>query len=362
MAAFTAGAARPAAQPRYRVMVVDDSAVIRGFITRALERDPEIGVVASANNGEVAVRRVARGDIDVVILDIEMPVMDGMTALPRILKARPGIKVIMASTLTRKNAAVSLEALAAGAADYVPKPSSMGELHASEDFSRDLIAKIKALAAPKRPAAARTAPPPTAVRRPSTVRPAVLAVGSSTGGPQALFKVFGALGTRITGPIFLTQHMPPTFTGILAEHLARISGAACAEAADGEAVTGGRVYVAPGNFHMLVKPGADGPVVRLATDPPENFCRPAVDPMLRSLVAVYGAKVLAVILTGMGHDGLAGGRAVVEAGGTLIAQDEPSSVVWGMPGAVAGAGLASAILPIDQIAAHILTLLDGRSR
>jgi len=371
-----AAASRPGSGARYRVMVVDDSAVIRGFITRALESDSEIAVVESAGNGDIAVKRIAKTEVDVVVLDVEMPVMDGLTALPLLLKARPGVKVIMASTLTRKNAAVSIKALAAGASDYVPKPTTTREIHSSQDFRRDLVEKVKALAAPRRrgvrpttpatvarPAAAApvaaTGPARITFRQPSRFPPEVLAIGSSTGGPQALFKVFQTLGTKIKLPILVTQHMPPTFTSILAEHLARVSGATCTEAKDGEPLLAGHAYIAPGDFHMIAERGAGGTLLRTLKDPPENFCRPAVDPMLRSLAALYGPRVLAVILTGMGHDGLAGGRAVVDAGGTLATQDEATSVVWGMPGAVATAGICSTMLPIDRIAPYILKLIDG---
>ncbi len=384
---MTTGTARggishePAQESVYRVMVVDDSAVIRGFIARALSQDPEIEVVETAANGQIALKAIERTEVDVVILDIEMPVMDGLTALPRLLRARPGVKVIVASTLTRHNAAISMTALASGASDYIPKPTSSRELHSTADFQRELIAKIKALAGPKgrvaAPAFGRSGKAPAAaaaqgwqinkpsavvLRKPSSFAPEVLAIGSSTGGPQALFKVFGGLKTRIKAPIFITQHMPPTFTSILAEHLARASGAPCDEAKNDEIPQPGRIYVAPGDYHMTVVRDGTTRRIRLSQDPPVNFCRPAVDPMLKSLATVYGPKVLAVILTGMGHDGLDGGRAVVEAGGTIIAQDEKTSVVWGMPGAVASAGLASAMLPIDQVANKVLQFFDGARR
>ncbi len=355
----------------YRIMVVDDSAVIRGFMSRMLESDPEFKVVATAANGEQAVRAIAKSGAELVILDIEMPVMDGLTALPLILKAKPGVKVVMSSTLTRRNAAISIQALGAGAADYVPKPTSVRELHASEGFRREIFDKIKALIRPTAPAdvSARTrAPRPVAapavpqtieLRQPSTFRPAVVAIGSSTGGPQALFTLFEQLKATVTVPIFITQHMPATFTTILAEHLQRISGAPCAEGRDKERVMGNHIYLAPGDFHMIVQPGRDGPIIRLSEDPPENYCRPAVDPMFHSIAKVYGPKTLSVVLTGMGQDGLVGGQTVVDSGGTLIAQDEATSVVWGMPGAVAKAGLCSAALPLSKIAPFISGKLKG---
>jgi two-component system chemotaxis response regulator CheB len=363
-----------AAQP-YRLMVVDDSAVIRGLLTRSLEADPEVEVLASASNGEMALNALSRHDIEIVILDIEMPVMDGLTALPKLLAAKPGLKVIIASTLTRRGADISMRALATGAADYLTKPGASA-LTSAEAFKRELLAKVKALGQARRRAAGLAAPEPmlrgaaqpaqepapAPSRRVIGLRPAarelpeVIAIGSSTGGPQALFRVMAALKGALKLPIFITQHMPATFTTILAEHIARASDYPAAEGVDGEPVQGGRVYVAPGDFHMTVESEHGGKVVRLLKTPPENFCRPSVDPMLRSLAAVYGGRMLTLILTGMGHDGLAGGRAVVEAGGTLIAQDEATSVVWGMPGAVATAGLCSAVLPLDEIGPYIAKL------
>jgi two-component system chemotaxis response regulator CheB len=349
-------------------MVVDDSAVIRGLLTRALEQDPTIEVVASVSNGQMALSQLPRQAVDVVVLDIEMPVMDGLTALPKLLQLKPGLQVIMASTLTRKNADVSLRALRAGAADYVTKPSSGGELHSAEAFKRELTEKVKALAGAARGgsaagrrtterARAAAARPRAAVEvrlRPApSLTPEALAIGSSTGGPQALFKLLGDLKGVLRMPVLVTQHMPATFTTLLAEHLSRASGMECAEAKDGESLRDGRIYVAPGNFHMTVTAEGTQRRVRLDRNPPENFCRPAVDPMLRSLAAIYGPRLLAVILTGMGSDGAKGCEAVVAAGGHVVAQDEASSVVWGMPGAVATRGLCSAVLPIDEISGYL---------
>ncbi len=354
-----------------RVLVVDDSHVIRGLLTRTLASDPGIKVVATAANGKVALDEVAKTEIDVVVLDIEMPVMDGMTALPQLLAARPGLQVIMASTLTLKNASISLKALSKGAADYVPKPTSTGEINSAEDFKRELVSKVKswgAVARRRRGSSARAvtdsaagsalrrlqAPGPIRLREaPLLFRPDCIAVGSSTGGPQALSKVFQMLGKVTNLPVFVTQHMPPTFTTILAEHLAQASGMPAAEAKDGEPVVPGRIYVAPGDFHMTVQAESGRKVIRLDKNPPENFCRPAVDPMLRSLAKAYNGKVLTVILTGMGQDGLKGGQEVSAAGGVVAAQDEATSVVWGMPGAVANAGLCSAVLPLSDIGLYM---------
>ena len=357
----------------YRVMVVDDSAVIRGLLTRALEKDPTIKVVASVGNGEVALKTLTRQDVEVVVLDIEMPVMDGLTALPLLLKAQPSLQVIMASTLTRKNAEVSLRALQAGAADYIPKPTSTSELTSADAFQRELSAKVKALAAASRPAHRSVAPlrplgerapaPAPAPKRPINLRkapyapPRIIAIGASTGGPQALLEVLRDLCTGTKLPIVITQHMPATFTTLLAEHIGRATGVPCIEGKDGEIVKEGHIYLAPGNYHMVLEAFGAGSVIRLNQDPPENFCRPSVDPMLRSLAEIYGPGLLTIILTGMGSDGQKGAQVAVEAGGSVIAQDEATSVVWGMPGAVATSGLCSAVLPLKEIGPNVRKLV-----
>ncbi len=341
-------------------MVCDDSAVIRGAIARMLESDPEIVVVSKVANGKLAVEELGRAEIDVVIMDIEMPVMDGMAALPLLLRADPGVRVIMASTLTTRGAEIALRALRLGAADYVPKPSSIGTVN-DDAFRREIVEKVKGLARMRR----RPAALPTRSRSPLTLRSAppvparLLAVGSSTGGPQALFTLVQGLGPSVGVPVVLTQHMPATFTPILADHLTRLGGMPCAEARDGEALLPGRIYLAPGDRHLLVEGNRAGLRARLSSDPPENFCRPAVDPMLRTAVAACEGRVLVAMLTGMGQDGLAGTKQVVEAGGGAIAQDEASSVVWGMPGAIAQAGLCHAILPLPRIAPKLLEMLKG---
>jgi two-component system, chemotaxis family, protein-glutamate methylesterase/glutaminase len=356
-----------------RVMVVDDSAVIRGLITRILDADPKLQVVASVSDGQRAVERVAKTPIDVIILDIEMPVMDGLTALPHILKADPGVKILMASTLTLRNADISMKALRLGATDYIPKPTASSQINGRDEFGRSLLEKVRSLGQARRrqrTAAARPnaiggpaagpKPAPTITLRPaSRVKPRIIAVGSSTGGPQALFKFLGDLTKQVKQPIVITQHMPPKFTTILAQHIAQNTGWPAAEATDGLAIEDGTIYIAPGDFHMIAEPKPGSTVLRLTTTPPENFCRPAVDPMLRSLSEIYGPAILTVILTGMGSDGLKGAQCVVEKGGTVIAQDEATSVVWGMPGAVATHGLCSAVLPLDQLAGHVARLANG---
>jgi two-component system chemotaxis response regulator CheB len=346
-----------------RVMVVDDSAIVRGLYTRTLEADPDLRVVSSVSNGEMAISALKRQEIDVIVLDIEMPVMDGLTALPLLLAAQPKVAIIISSTLSRKNAEVSLRALRIGAKDYITKPTATSEVGSAQNFRDELLAKVKVLGRSRRgglPSERRPAPAPGGgvagpARAAPTLRPIVrelpdaIAIGSSTGGPQALFAVLGALRKELLQPIFITQHMPATFTTILAEHLSRIAGRPCSEPKDGEAVQAGHIYVAPGDFHMSVEVAGTARVLRLLKTPPENFCRPSVDPMLRSLSQVYGRRLLVVILTGMGQDGMRGAEQVVKSGGMVVAQDEATSVVWGMPGAVANAGLCSAVLPIEEI-------------
>ncbi|WP_249209222.1 protein-glutamate methylesterase/protein-glutamine glutaminase [Magnetospirillum sulfuroxidans] len=385
MTSEAAPAANAAASDKVRVMLVDDSAVVRGLVTRILEEDSGIAVIASVGNGQMALSALERQDVDVILLDIEMPVMDGMTALPKLLKIDPGVRVIMQSTLTLKGADVSMRALEMGAADYIPKPTATRELAGGMDFKAELLGKVKALGLARRRDPNRKARPGTTTSarpsiissapRPSALTPAaplklrthtpeppdIIAIGSSTGGPQALFNLLGVMraGT-VKQPILITQHMPATFTTILAEHITRVSGWDAKEAQDGEVIKGGRVYVAPGDFHMLVETKGVDKILRLTKDPPENFCRPAVDPMLRSISAAYGKRVLVAILTGMGSDGAKGGNVVVQAGGTVIAQDEATSVVWGMPGAAAHAGICSAIMPLGEIAPWMIKLATRR--
>jgi two-component system chemotaxis response regulator CheB len=342
------------------------------MMTRWLEQEPDIAVVGTAPNGTAALSLVARVDPDVVVLDIEMPEMDGLTALPKLLAAHREVKVVMASTLTLRNADISLRALQLGAADYIAKPESARDPRAADTFRRDLIEKIRVLGAPRAarrrpgrtPLTARFQPTPQqpskiVLRPPGRLPPKALAIGASTGGPQALFQLFQLLKGQVRQPIFITQHMPATFTTILAEHLTRIAGVPCHEAKNGEPVLDGHIYLAPGDYHMTVVAEGTGRVIRLNQDAPENFCRPAVDPMLRSLSKAYNGQVLAVILTGMGHDGLKGAKALIETGGTLLAQDEASSVVWGMPGTVATAGLCTAVLPLGDVGPAILRFMSG---
>ncbi len=363
---------RSAAADPIRVMVVDDSAVVRGLLSRLLEHDDQCAVIASASNGKNALKVLERNDVDVLLLDIEMPVMDGLTALPLLLELKPSVQIIMVSTLTTRSAHIALEALALGAKDYIAKPTSSEDMR-SDKFSDELLRKVAALGqagrktkvSPRKRVDATPARPkskPVSESRPSLYRgksidlrsglvphPSVIAIGSSTGGPAALSTVVSAISPEVQQPILITQHMPATFTKILAQRLGKESGRPSAEAANAETIKEGHIYVAPGDFHMTIAGTPTAPKFKLLQTPPENFCRPAVDPMLRSLSDIYGSKVLTVILTGMGHDGLQGSRKLADLGGAVIAQDEATSTVWGMPGAVATEGVCNAVVPLEQI-------------
>jgi len=370
--------ALPAADPALlRVMVVDDAVVVRGLVSRWLAEQPGLAVVASLRTGRQAVDQLERADPDVVVLDIDMPELDGISALPLLLEKKRDLVVIMASTLTRRNAEISLKALALGAADYVPKPDTNRGITTSTAFRRELIEKIVELGSRRRrrrgeawgrPAALprpglRPVPAgaqPIALRPFSSIPPRVLLVGASTGGPQALRNLIPQLASvcdRV--PVLITQHMPPTFTTIMAEHLARASGRPAHEPHDGEPIRPGTIYLAPGGRHMQVERRGRLPVVALDDGPLVNFCRPAVDPLFASAAQVWGGAVLALVLTGMGADGARGAAAIAAAGGSVVAQDEASSVVWGMPGTVARAGLCSAVLPLDRIAPKLVDLFAG---
>ena len=326
-----------------RVMLCDDSVAVRGAMARLLADEPSLRIVARVGDGRAALHHLdtapAQDRAEIVLLDLEMPGMDGMTALPLILRRKPRPIVIVASALTQRGAAATMAALQAGACDYVPKPAAAEGGLAGAGFRDELLAKIKGwarLAQGPAPDVPRRAPPPPAPAQ----LPLVLCIAASTGGPQALALLVKRLPRALPVPLVLVQHMPPGFTALLAQHLDTLGGPRITEARDGDVLRPGYGVLAPGNRHLLVE--ADGPALRvvLSDAPAENYCRPAADPTLRSLVAACGRRLHAVVLTGMGHDGLQGCQAVARAGGTIWAQDEASSVVWGMPGAVARAGLA----------------------
>ncbi len=357
------------AGPAIRVMIVDDAVVVRGLMSRWLSEESGIEIVGTFRNGREAVDNVLKLKPDVVVLDIDMPELDGLSALPLLLARKPDLVVIMASTLTRRNAEVSLKALSLGAIDYVTKPETSREIMFAQSFRREIVEKIRHLGRRRAPAllrpnALREAGDPhaqaTSLRPFSSVSPRLLAIGSSTGGPQALQVMIRGLAPVLGRlPVVITQHMPPTFTAILAEHLGRAANRPAHEGVHGETIKPGMLYVAPGGKHMRLTRQGDTAAIVLGDDPPVHFCKPAVDPLFQSAAAAFGSALLAVVLTGMGTDGTEGARDVASAGGSIIAQDEASSVVWGMPGSAAHSGQCSAVLPLDEIAAKVVRLVNG---
>jgi two-component system chemotaxis response regulator CheB len=358
-----------APEPRIRVMVVDDAVVFRGLVARWLGEEPDMEIVGSHRNGYEAVDNFLRVDPDVVVLDIEMPGIDGLETLPLLLEKKPDVTVIISSTVTRRNAEVGIRALSLGAKDYLSKPETNREMTLSPDFRRDLVQKIrelgrrgmrKLLGRAAEAMRAPAAPPAIKLRPYSTFPPRVLVVGASTGGPQALQVLMRGLEPVLRRlPVLVTQHMPPTFTTILAEHLGRTIARPAHEGLHGETVSAGTLYVAPGGRHMQIERRGEQARVVIDDSPPVNFCRPSVDPLFASAAAAYGSGTLAVMLTGMGADGTAGAERVAAAGGSVIAQDEATSVVWGMPGAVAEAGVCSDVLALEAIAPKIVELVSG---
>ncbi len=351
---------------RIRVFIVDDSAVMRSLLRSVIVSDPKLEVAGTAADGASALECFRLERPDLVVLDVEMPVMDGLVTLRELRARNHTMPVIMCSSLTQRGARVTIEALASGASDYVAKPTGhAGREAAIHALSQELIPRIHALAGrmPARSAAALAprallpiapAPPPP-LQVPA--KPLVLAIGVSTGGPAALDVLLPELPANFPLPVLIVQHMPEVFTRLLAERLSRRCSLRVCEAAEAMPATAGCVYIARGNWHMEAmaasRPGAPA-TVHLTQDPPENHCRPAVDTLFRSAARVYGSGVLAVVLTGMGYDGLAGARLIREQGGSILAQDQATSTVWGMPGAVAQAGLAFKVLPLNAIAPEIL--------
>jgi two-component system chemotaxis response regulator CheB len=352
---------------RIRVMVVDDSVVIRRLVTQALGQDPMIEVVGTASNGAIGLQRIPQFNPDVLTLDIEMPDMNGLEMLRRVRREYPQLRVIMFSTLTERGAAITLEALSLGADDYVAKASDEGSIDGSlARLREEMIPKIKQFfrmpangvaAAKASPADARAAPSArtaSPVLQGLKLRPKVLAIGVSTGGPTALGEMLPSFPASFPLPVLLVQHMPPLFTRLLAERLNASCPLTVEEASQGQAVEAGKILIAPGDFHMKVASSAAGVRICLDQSPRQNFCRPAVDALFASVAELYGGAVLAVILSGMGRDGLHGVELLKARGARVLVQDEASSVVWGMPGAVANAGLADRVLPLDEIAPEIL--------
>jgi two-component system chemotaxis response regulator CheB len=352
--------------PQKRILIVDDAVVMRRLLTEALRQEPDMEIVGTASNGRIALQRLTQYNPDLVTLDVEMPELNGLETLREIRRTHPHLPVIMVSATTRQGAASTLEALANGASDYITKPSEVRDLHGSlAKLRADLVPRIRGLITPS-PAPAPLPPPPRS-SAPVPARPRSRGVGfdlvclsTSTGGPNALADIFARFTRPLPVPVAIVQHMPPMFTAMLAERLDGGPGPMhCIEATTGAALQPGTAVLAPGGRHLAIERGINqGFVVRLTDTPPENSCRPAADVMLRT-AAQAGARVLSVVMTGMGSDGAHGCQFVHEAGGTLLVQDQPSSVVWGMPGAVAGTGLPHEVLPLDQIAARIEQILTA---
>ena len=381
-----------------KVMIVDDSVVVRGLVSRWVKEEPGMVAIGKCSNGQIAIQEAADLLPDVIILDIEIPVMNGIDALPKILEAVPGVKVIMASTLTQRNAEISLNALSLGAADYIPKPVNNSGVTTSVEFRTDLLAKIRAFGKNHKVQSVQldkpilnkarlerikskslettqssTAKPAVeatrivdsgenfALRPFSSQMPKILVIGSSTGGPPALLTIFNELGPSLKNiPVLVTQHMPSTFTTIFAEHLGKSALMDAHEGVDGEQISPGKIYVAPGGKHMMVEKKGAFPFIKITDGPEINFCKPAVDPLFQTVAECYGASALTLVLTGMGSDGSQGAVTVADKGGTVIAQDKETSVVWGMPGATAKAGACSSILPLNKIAPKLKELITGR--
>ncbi len=339
-----------------RVLVVDDSVVIRRVLCDVLSKESDLEVVGIAGDGKIALAKMAQLHPDLVTLDVEMPVMDGLETLAELRKLYPKLPVIMFSTLTERGAAATLDALSLGASDYVTKPSNTSPEGAIEAVRSQLIPKIKALG-PKtgaKPAVPALPPrPPVPVKKPANARVEIVTIGTSTGGPNALAEVLPRIPKDFPVPIVVVQHMPPLFTRLLAERLASRSEIPIEEGSTGATLSPGHCWIAPGNFHMTVKRAGVNWRLDLNQDPPENSCRPAVDVLFRSVAAVYGPNALALVMTGMGADGVIGARHIREAGGEVIIQDEASAVVWGMPGLVYAAGQADAVYPLDQLGQEI---------
>ncbi len=356
--------------PKISILVVDDSVVVRRMVSDALSADPQLAVAGTAANGKIALAKIPQVKPDVIVLDVEMPELDGIGTLVEIHKSLPDLPVIMYSTLTERGAEATLDALSKGATDYVTKPSNVGSAAQGLDCIRtQLIPRVKAICSRRlggaSPAhsAAPAAPQPIPLRRkiPSREeRIAIVAIGVSTGGPNALSNLIPSLPRDLPVPVVIVQHMPPVFTRLLAERLGAKSQIAVKEGQPGAELRPGCVWIAPGDYHMVVASESNHLVLRTHQGPPENSCRPAVDVLFRSVANTYGAHALAVVMTGMGQDGLRGCEHIRESGGQVLAQDQASSVVWGMPGFVANAGLADKVLPLDELGPEIVRRVRSR--
>lgn len=345
-----------------RVMIVDDSSVVRRAVTDALSSDSGISVVGTASNGKIALQRILQWNPEVLILDLEMPEADGFELLRALRADFPNIRTIMFSSATQKGASQTIEALSLGASDYVAKPTGAhpgGYSEAVKQVAAELVPKVKQF----RPQTGmkvfqkqgKPAEEMTVERALRMVNQSfgIVAIGISTGGPAALSKLIPGLSKSFALPIVIVQHMPPVFTRMLAERLDQGGGVRVVEGADGMALEPGTAYIAPGNYHMTVREKEGKRILAMNQEPPVNYCRPSVDVLFRSVAEIYGAEALGMIMTGMGQDGLNGIRAMKAKGAVIFAQDQASSVVWGMPSFVVREGLADCVLPLDQMSAAI---------
>ena len=359
---------------KIRVLVVDDSAAIRRIVSDAVSHDPDLELAGTAPNGKVAPEMLGRQKIDCITLDVEMPELDGLQTLKAIRQTQRTLPVIMFSALTERGARSTIEALTLGASDYLCKTGTDGAMNAVERVRTELIPRVKALVAKTRswqspaPAAAGAGPahapaaPRVTLAAPRTGRIELVAIGVSTGGPAALGELLPRLPANFPVPVLLVQHMPALFTRMLAERLASQSKVRVEEGRSGQAPEPGLVLIAPGDFHMVMGRELATPRLSLNQNPSENGCRPAVDPLFKSVAEIYGDRVLGVILTGMGADGLRGAEAIRSKGGRIWAQDEATSVVWGMAGAVTRAGLAEQVLPLTKIADALVEATRGSGK
>ncbi|MBC8338282.1 MAG: chemotaxis-specific protein-glutamate methyltransferase CheB [Alphaproteobacteria bacterium] len=354
----------PSKKDPVQAMVIGDSKVVGDLVGGILERDPRIQIAIRPADGEKAVAQFRNTEAEVIVIDIGGDPKLSLTTISRLLRIDAKARIIMVSTLTFTNVKTGLEGMERGAVEFLQTPAAHTKDSSLAVFQHNLAETAFELGQARRDEGGRQAKKaptfdddaPITLRPASTVTPDILVIASSTGGPQALASVFGGLDRSVTVPILIAQHMPPVFTGSLAQNITRICGRPCVEGKDGEPVKAGHVYVAPGDYHMVLeRDAANGGAVciRLNQDTPVNYCRPSADPLFKSAAIIYGPKTIGLVLTGMGQDGQAGSEAVTKAGGTIIAQDHASSVVWGMPGAVAKAGLCSAVLPLIQIPGHL---------
>ncbi|HTQ06610.1 MAG TPA: chemotaxis-specific protein-glutamate methyltransferase CheB [Polyangiaceae bacterium] len=353
-------------RPSIGVLIVDDSAVVRKIVSEALTTEGDIVVAGVAPNGRIALERLELLRPDIVLLDLEMPEMDGLATLKVLRERFRDLPVVVFSTMTERGAAVTLDALAAGANDYVCKPSGAANLQASMRVVRGaLLEKIRVLVARARDArevrvsqsAPRPLPPPPPLPEPSNAPIAAVAIGISAGGPAALSAVVPQIPADIGVPIVLVQHMPATFTALLAQRLGAASRIRVLEATHRGRLEAGTLYVAPGDRHLTLGASGTSVLTLLDSGPLENGCRPAVDPLFRSAAQVYGTGLLAVVMTGMGTDGTLGATEVRRSGGHVWAQDQATSTIWGMAGSVVRAGLAERIFRLDDLAGDMARLV-----